>query len=309
MGQKAGDEIGGRSRYLMGAGVSFCQIKGAWSMTSDRSERIIGKAKEMGAAVAGIANLEFLKRSPSHEILSKFGTVIDGQDSFEGMIEGFSEVNWPEKAQSALVIGVSHPQDRPELDWTIGSGNTPGNRILQRINRELAAWIGQTWGIKTHRMPYWVEKGGIYLKDTAVLAGLGCLGRNNMLITPELGPRVRLRGMLLEAELIPTGPIPFDPCDGCEEFCRKACPQNAFERLVLSPVETGIDSLPGRDGCFSRARCHIQMDRDVEDSAMAVERGFLSGLDQSGGQAAGASQTESPIKWCRRCELACPVGC
>lgn len=277
-------------------------------MTSDRGAQIIEKAKEMGAAIAGIASVEFLKKSPSHEILSKFGTEIDGVHSFEGMIEGFNEIKWPAKAKSALVIAFSHPKDKLELDWTYASGNTPGNRILQRINRELAAWIGEALGIKTHRMPYWVEKGGIYLKDTAVLGGLGCIGRNNMLITPELGPRVRLRGMLLEDELTPTGPVTFDPCDGCEEFCRKACPQNAFDRIVLSPVETGMYTLPGRDGCFSRAKCSIQMDNDVEDSDMAVDKGFLSGLDKSGVVTGGISQTEERIKWCRRCELACPVG-
>lgn len=277
-------------------------------MTSDKSAQIIGKAKELGAAIAGMASVDLLKESPSHKILVKFGTKIDGVHSFEGMIDGFNEITWPAKAKSALVIGVSHPRDEPELDWTDGSGNTSGNWILQRINRELAAWIDAAFGIKTHEMPYWVEKGGIYLKDTAVLAGLGCIGRNNMLITPELGPRVRLRGMLLEDELTPTGPITFDPCDGCEEFCREACPQNAFDKIVLSPAEAGMYTLPGRDGCFSRARCYVQMDKDVEDSDMAVADGFLSGLDKSAPVTEGGSQTDKRIKWCRRCELACPVG-
>jgi epoxyqueuosine reductase len=277
-------------------------------MTSDRGAQIIEKAKELGAALAGIASVELLKKSPSHEMLGKFGTKIDGIHSYEGMIEGFNEIKWPAKAKSSLVIALPHPEDKPELDWTYGSGNTPGNRILQRISGELAVWIEETLHIKTHEMAYWVEKGGIYLKDTAVLAGLGCVGRNNLLVTPELGPRVRLRGMLLEDELTPTGPITFDPCDGCEEFCRKACPQNAFDRIVHSSVETGIDALPGREGCFSRAKCSIQMDKDVEDSDMAVGKGFLSGLDQSGAEAEGKSQTERRIKWCRRCELACPVG-
>ncbi|MGC9335914.1 MAG: hypothetical protein ACP5JJ_17345, partial [Anaerolineae bacterium] len=69
-------------------------------------------------------------------------------------------------------------------------------------------------------------------------------------------------------------------------------------------------TLPGRDGHFSRAKCSIQMDKDVEDSGMAVGQGFLSGLDQSGvatDKQRGA-ETENRIKWCRRCELSCPVG-
>jgi epoxyqueuosine reductase len=277
-------------------------------MKSDRSAQIIGKSKELGAAIAGIASVELLQESPSHKILGEYGTKIDGVHSFEGMIEGFNEIKWPASATSALVIGVSHPQDEPELDWTHGSGNTPGNRILQRINRQLAAWIEEAFGIKAHRMPYWVEKGGIYLKDTAVLAGLGCIGKNNLLVTPELGPRVRLRGMLLEDELTPTGPVAFDPCADCSEWCRKACPQNAFDRIVLSPAEAGMYTLPGRDGCFGRAKCYVQMDKDVEDSDMAVAKGLLSGLDKRALAAEEISRTEKRIKWCRRCELACPVG-
>ncbi len=214
--------------------------------------------------MAGIASVELLRESPSHEMLSKFGTKIDGVHSFERRMD-FNEINWPANAKSALVIAVSHPQDKPELDWSSASGNTPGNRLLASINEELSAWIEEKWGIKAQRMPYWVEEGGLYLKDAAVMGGLGCIGKNNILITPELGPRVRLRAMLLEAELRPTGPVDFNPCDSCQEFCRKACPQDAFDRIILSPVETGMCALPGRDGFFSRAKCSIQMDHDLED--------------------------------------------
>ena len=41
---------------------------------------------------------------------------------------------WPDSALSVLVIGLSHPVDKPELDWWDGNG-TPGNRILIDIIR------------------------------------------------------------------------------------------------------------------------------------------------------------------------------
>ena len=276
-------------------------------MKSDRGSQIIENAKDMGASIAGIASVEQLKKSPSHRLLRKFGTKVDGVYSFE-MIKDFNEIEWPEKAKSALVIGFYHPEDEPELDWSNAAGNTPGNRILQKINMELSAWIEETMGIKTHKMPYWVEEGGIYLKDTAVLGGLGCIGKNNLLLTPEFGSSVRLRAMLLEDELTPTGPITFNPCDNCDEFCRTACPQNAFDRIVLSFGETGLDTLPGRDGCFSRGKCSQQMDNDFEDSGIIVEEGFLSEKNPAVVEAGGISQTSEGIKWCRQCELACPIG-
>lgn len=271
-------------------------------MTSDKDAQIIKKAEEMGAAMAGIASVELLKKSPSHEIVRRIGMETGGVGSAPGTAD-CNKIEWPEKARSALVIAVSHPQDKPELDWWDGFEGSPGNRALIRINRGLSAWIEETFGIKTYKLPYFIEKGGIYLKDAAVLGGLGCIGKNNILVTPELGPRVRLRAMLLEEELPPTGPIVFDPCDSCEEFCRKACPQNAFERVVLSSVETGMATLPGRDGSFSRAKCNIQMDRDVEDSGIDVNE-----MQQSAVDIEDISQTKKCIKYCRRCELACPVG-
>ena len=271
-------------------------------MTSDKSAQIIEKAKEMGAAMAGIASVGLLKESPSHEILRKIGMETDGVGSAPGMAD-CNEITWPEKARSALVIAVSHPRDRPELDWWDGFKGTPGNRTLIRINRELSAWIEETFGIRTHKLPYYIEEGGIYLKDAAVLGGLGCIGKNNILVTPELGPRVRLRAMLLEEELTPTSPVAFDPCDGCEEFCRKACPQNAYEKIVLSSAEVGMVTLPGQDGCFSRTKCNIQMDEDVENSGMDVRE-----MQQSAVDVEDISQTKNCTKYCRRCELACPVG-
>jgi epoxyqueuosine reductase len=43
--------------------------------------------------------------------------------------------------------------------------------------------------MKGHRpLPYKVEEGGMFLKDAATLAGLGIIGKNNLLITPEFEP-------------------------------------------------------------------------------------------------------------------------
>jgi epoxyqueuosine reductase len=278
------------------------QMKGGLSMTSDTGAQIIDKAKEMGASMAGIASVELLKKSPSNEIIKKLGMEIDGVGTILKMTD-FYEIKWPAEVKSALVIAVSHPQDKPELDWMVGYKGTLGNSMAMRINRKLSAWIEETFNIKTHKMSYHVEKGGIYLKDAAVLAGFGCIGKNNILVTPELGPRVRFRAMLLEEELSPTGPIEFDPCDGCEEFCRKPCPQKAYDKIVLSSVETGMVTLPGRDGCFSRAKCMIQMDKDDEDAGIDINETLASAIDIE-----DIGKTRNYIKPCRRCELACPVG-
>jgi epoxyqueuosine reductase len=213
-------------------------------MASDEGAQIVEKARQVGAAAAGIASLQRLRDSPSHEILARFGTKIDGEYSFE-QINHFTEIDWPADARSALVISVSHPRDKPELDWSCASGNTLGTQLLAGVSGALTEWLEETLGVKARRMPYWVEEGGVYVKDAAVLAGLGCIGRNNLLVSPECGPRLRLRVMLLDTELAPTGPAEFNPCRDCDERCRVACPREAFEKVVLSSAEVGVDALPG----------------------------------------------------------------
>ncbi len=256
--------------------------------------RIIEKAKSLGACLAGVASVGALKQSPSHLIYPKMEhhTGVGSRPSEKGIKPG--EVAWPTGAKSAVVIAVEHREETPELDWWYGKKSPPGNRILMRINKNLSTWIEENYHIKTHKLPYHVEKGGIFLKDAAVLAGLGCIGKSNILVTPEFGPRVRLRSLLLEQEIPPTSANEFDPCDGCDEPCRHACPQDAFDELVFNPGQMGITKLPGRDGSFSRPTCNIQMQSDIK---AAVED-----TDPESGE------MEKIIKYCRRCELACPVG-
>jgi epoxyqueuosine reductase len=263
-------------------------------MKSNIGTEIIEKAKEKGAAMAGMAPVELLENSPSHKII-KLKTGLE--------IEDFAGITWPEYARSALVVAVSHPENEPELDWW-DTKSSPGNSVLVKIIRELALWIQEDFGIKTQEMPYAIRKGGMFLKDAAVLSGLGCIGKNNMLVTPELGPRVRLRAMLIAEDLPSTGPIDFDPCESCEEPCRKACPQDAFEEITLSSAQAGMPTLPGRDGFFGRAKCWIQMHKDYEDSGIDREEIRSFALDSE-----TVSQTDTTrARFCRKCEFACPIG-
>lgn len=241
---------------------------------------ILKKAGQLGASLAGIALVEDLKRAPSF--------------TFAPQLPGAGQVCWPIGAQSLVVIAVAHPADQPQLDWWLGPNDPPGNRILARVVGELARWIEATTPIQTVHLPYHVEKGGTYLKDAAVLAGLGCIGKNNILVTPQFGPRVRLRALTLDVALPATGPTGFDPCRQCDAPCRRACPQGAFARQVYDSRHYGQDRLPGRSGVFSRPACNIQMQADETGATAQQVDGFDTPV--------------RVIRYCRACELACPVG-
>jgi len=259
------------------------------------SEQIIEKAKVFGACLAGIANVEALKESPSHFIFGKL-------DEYKGVGTKKSdkirtgEIAWPENAKSAIIVAVEHPGKRPELDcWREGyTGGTAGNRILMDINNRLSEWLKEEKGIQTKKLPYHIETGGIFLKDAAVMAGLGCIGKNNLLVTPEFGPRVRLRAMLTDQILTFTGPVDFNPCLDCDILCRKDCPQEAFQEKMYSKKEFGLDKLPARTGLYNRYLCNVQMELDVNNGEKI--------------KAEGQGGPEKWVRFCRICETACPVG-
>ena len=54
--------------------------------------------------------------------------------------------------------------------------------------------MGEELGINALSLPYQIEFGGTFLKDSAVLAGLGVIGKHNLLVTPEFGSDLRLQG-------------------------------------------------------------------------------------------------------------------
>jgi len=231
---------------------------------------ILKKAIKLGASLAGIAAVKDLKESPSYSIYDQ-----------SPYYNGYTGVEWPTEAKSVLVFALLVDPSEPELDWWSDDipGRTPANRLLMKISGELRKWLKENLDIKARSLPYPLEKGGIFLKDAAVLAGLGVIGKNNLLITPEYGTRVRLRALFLETELEPTGPIEFTPCNDCKSPCHQACPENAF-----------------RCGSYDVTLCEPEMQRN-RTTLVAVE-GVVVGIDSSCQVA----------KFCRECELSCPVA-
>lgn len=63
-------------------------------------------------------------------------------------------------------------------------------------------------------------------KLAAHLAGLGWIGKSCLLVTPEVGPRVRWASILTDAPLTAGRPL-TERCGGCTE-CVESCPPRAF---------------------------------------------------------------------------------
>ena len=67
-------------------------------------------------------------------------------------------------------------------------------------------------------------------KAVARLAGLGWIGRNNLLVTPQFGSRVRLVTILTNAPLESTGPPRAFSCGACVR-CVAPCPAGAIREM------------------------------------------------------------------------------
>jgi epoxyqueuosine reductase len=229
-------------------------------------EKIITHVESFSGIKAGITRLEDVLNSPSYHAAPGY------------MPPYGSGATWPLEVQSVIVLGLHHSEDEPLLDWW-EHGNSPGNRRLIDVSMFLKQWLREEYGIAAHPLPYHVERGGLFLKDAAVAAGLGIIGRNNLLIHPEWGPRIRLRAILIDAEPVPSAPLEaFAPCETCRQPCHTACPQQAFS--------TGV---------YSRRKCNIQMT-----------------IDEAHKEPGGGTDTQGKavpvVKYCRACEFACPVG-
>lgn len=235
------------------------------------NDNIISKAKSFPGIRAGITRLEDVLEGRSSHAIPDRAWVTRAFDDIP-------RARWLSDARSVLVLGLHHPEDTPRLDCWEG-GDTWGNRRLREISETLKQWLREEHGLSAYPLPYHVEKGGLFLKDAAVLAGLGIIGRNNLLLHPEWGPRIRFRSVLLEGELEPTPIIEnFSPCKTCDLRCHNACPQHAFVA-----------------GTYSRSRCQLQMYTDEAHKVL--------------GEASDTTETSRwVIKYCRACELACPIG-
>jgi len=259
------------------------------------SSAVLKKARELGADAAGIASFQEVKECPSAkaELELPQMEVLKEEDSFEA-----GKAYLPEEGKSVIIVAISHPEDEPELDWRYDRYSTPGNQKLVAIVNNLIKWLKKNYeGLETYHAPYFIERGGIYLKDAAVMAGLGTIGLNNLLITPEYGSRVRLRGLVVNVELVSTGPLAYDPCFNCAGYCLQYCPRRAFDEIIYTSEEIGQDKLPGRRGTYDRLKCIKEIDRDKE----RAREGDVKAFHKTTGQMIYL------IKHCRKCEFSCPV--
>ncbi len=150
-------------------------------------------------------------------------------------------------------------------------------------------------------------EGGTYgplsLPHAAVEAGLGTLGLNLMLLTPEYGPRVILTAVLTSANLEPDAPLttPLCPGETCGR-CLLACPADAILHWGLDKKKCSPYASPHG---FSHLVSHVGniLEAESTDEKISLLRsGDSFNLWQTMLRGVGA------YTGCTRCVDVCPVG-
>ena len=84
-------------------------------------------------------------------------------------------------------------------------------------------------------------------KTVATRAGLGWIGKNCLLVTPEFGSAIRLSSCLTDAPLDCGVPVEESKCGNCE-CCVKSCPAGALNGVIW---HAGME----RELLFQKALC------------------------------------------------------
>jgi epoxyqueuosine reductase len=184
------------------------------SVEHDRYQELETFAREGGMALFGVADVTSIQEDFR----------IEPQEGVAELSRGISmAVRLSDAVLESLV-------DRPNLLYK--HHYREANELLDAVAFRVASLI-QEWGHRalaiaaSQTVDWRSQEGHLSHKRVAALAGLGWLGRNNLLVTPRYGARVRLVTVLTDLPLKVDRPIEGESCGECRA-CIPACPAEAI---------------------------------------------------------------------------------
>lgn len=204
-----------------------------WKQIKVLKEEVIAFAKEIGIDKIGFASadpfLELKDRLIRHRELG-YESGFEEEDIDK---RTHPELTMPE-ARSIIAIALAYPsripdppqQKRGEYRGIVSRAawGEDYHHVLRRKLRELEAFLQEKVpGVQTEIM---VDTGVLSDRAVAERAGLGWVGKNCSIITPEFGSWVYLGEMLTNIPFSPDVPIE-DGCGTCT-LCIEACPTGAI---------------------------------------------------------------------------------
>jgi epoxyqueuosine reductase QueG len=158
----------------------------------------------------------------------------------ENVVEGRPIGGW---WAVTIVYAMDHDAISTAPEPRSGIEVTRAYYVLGEITVKLAAYI-RSLGYKAyahHPRSIESEIGSVLHKPIAKKAGIGEIGRNTLLLTPEFGPRVRLATVTTELEVVPTRPMSIGLAEYCLKChrCQNKCPVGAIPEDKIEASPTG----------------------------------------------------------------------
>jgi epoxyqueuosine reductase len=177
-------------------------------------------ARAMGAALFGVADLREVPDASGEVSLRGLGT---------GISFGY-------RLSSVVLEGITdHPTRTYQYHYR--QVNTLLDQIGLRMTTFLQEQGSRVFPVPSSQVVDWEAlTGHVSHKTIGRLAGLGWIGRNNLLVNPAYGARVRYATVLTDATLPYDRPLEGD-CNGCR-LCVSACPGGA---IAEDPADFDLD--------------------------------------------------------------------
>jgi len=193
---------------------------------------------------------------------------------------GFADVAGLAALPRAVSFAIRHqpralraPDEMPNPDYH--GEYVDFNRRLTEIAERIAAMLRER-GYRTIANPgtapaseFDVERlaAPFQHKTAATRAGLGWIGKCALLVTPQLGPGLRLGSLLTDAPLEVGEPVTESDCGDCM-VCVQACPAEAMTGenwCAGRPREEFYDAFACREMCRQRSQ-----ERDIDAGICGV---------------------------------------
>jgi len=258
-----------------------------------QSEQVKTLAKSLGADLVGIASTETLNAHPPDPKVPQTPNRISPYCKSVIVIANRIPVA-AFRAKSSVVVQYMDMLVLRRMD-----------RIAHKLASELEfegypsfATAAQETDWDYKRASY----GRLSTRHLGVEAGLGTLGLEVNILTPEYGPRIYLTGILTELELEPDQRITEQVCIGesCSR-CLHSCPTNAVEHFNIN--KRACAKAAQEFGFMtSLALWERMIDGDVEEKKRLVASRDMYGFWQ------GMLRVVGSFGDCPRCLAVCPVG-
>lgn len=100
-------------------------------------------------------------------------------------------------------------------------------------------------------------RGILSMRHAGFLAGLGVLGKNNLLTNMKLGNIIQIGVVLVDTELEPDKPAEYSLCpDGCR-ICIDACPVHALDNYTVNQKLCQTRSSCRNERGFELKKCNV----------------------------------------------------